>query len=190
MKRALLFVPLGIFIVLVVVLAAGFGLDDPHNLPSQLVGRPLPAFSLQELGRPDRKITERELVGQVAMLNVWATWCPSCAAEHKELLRIAGEGVVRLVGIDYNDDTHKAEQWLAQLGNPYSVVISDSEGSLGIDLGVYGAPETFVIDADGTIRYRHVGPVTRQVWLETLRPLVMDLSGNVVPIAGATEGGG
>jgi len=177
MKRVLLFAPLAIFVLLVIVLAAGFGLDDPHNLPSQLVGRPLPSFSLTELRSPERTITESDLIGEVAMLNVWATWCPSCAAEHKELLRISRENVVRLVGIDYNDDLGKARQWLAQLGNPYSMVLADSEGRLGIDLGVYGAPETFIIDAAGTIRYRHVGPVTAEVWRNTLRPLIMELRG-------------
>jgi cytochrome c biogenesis protein CcmG/thiol:disulfide interchange protein DsbE len=138
----------------------------------------LPTFSLPDLKDPQRSVTTQDLVGEVAMLNVWATWCPSCAAEHKQLMRIADERVVRLVGIDYNDDLGKARQWLGRLGDPYSLAIADAQGTLGIDLGVYGAPETFVIDRSGTIRYRHVGAVTDEVWRETLRPLILELQGD------------
>ena len=171
--RTWLLVPLGIFFVLVVVLANGFRLDDPHLLPSVLIDRPFPEFEMSELhtGQP---ITKQVLKGEVSLVNVWATWCANCLIEHPELTRISEMGVP-LYGINYNDDPEKARRWLVRHGNPYRATIVDDEGKLGIDLGVYGAPETFVVDADGTIQYKHIGVVTEEVWLRTLAPLIDQL---------------
>jgi cytochrome c biogenesis protein CcmG/thiol:disulfide interchange protein DsbE len=172
-SKTALFVPLAVFILLTIVLAAGFYLEDPHHLPSELVGKPLPEFTLADVNDPQRSVTSEDLLGEVTLLNVWATWCPSCVAEHKQLLKIAREGSVRLVGVNYNDDIPKAQQWLRRLGDPYWVTVADTQGKLGINLGEYGAPETFLMDASGVIHYRHVGAVTDQVWKETLKPMVL-----------------
>jgi len=177
-SKAALFIPLVAFIILASVLFAGFFLDDPHHLPSELVGKSLPQFKLTDVNNPQRTITSEDLLGEVTLLNVWATWCPSCVAEHQQLLKIASEGTVRLVGINYNDDVVKAQQWLRRLGDPFWVNVADTRGTLGIDLGVYGAPETFLMDADGVIHYRHVGVVTDQLWKETLRPMVLQFKQN------------
>ena len=117
-------------------------------------------------------LTRADIVGDVALVNVWATWCAACLVEHPVLLRVAREEGVRIVGVNYNDQTAKAIAWLKRYENPYTLTVVDQEGQLGIDLGIYGAPETFVVDATGTIRYRHVGAVTEQVWSDTLGPIV------------------
>jgi|TARA_Y100000310_G_scaffold339918_1_gene434104 cytochrome c biogenesis protein CcmG/thiol:disulfide interchange protein DsbE len=173
MNKAALYIPLAAFLLLAVVLAAGFFLEDPHHLPSELVGKPLPQFQLADVNDSKRSVTTEDLLGEVTLLNVWATWCPSCVAEHQQLLKIASEDLVRLVGVNYNDDVAKARQWLRRLGDPYWVSVADTRGTLGIDLGVYGAPETFLMDANGVIHFRHVGAVTDQIWQETLRPMVL-----------------
>ena len=167
-----LLIPLGVFVLLVAVLAAGFRLNDPHFLPSQLIDQPFPEFSLQALHDPERQLSSADITGQVALVNVWATWCPSCLLEHPELMRISREEGIPLYGINYNDDSEKARRWLVRHKDPFAFSIVDDKGKLGIDLGVYGAPETFVLDARGVIRYRHVGEVTQRVWRETLRPIV------------------
>ncbi|MDK1023913.1 MAG: DsbE family thiol:disulfide interchange protein [Gammaproteobacteria bacterium] len=172
MSKPSLFVPLGVFALLAMLLAAGFGLDDPHHLPSALIGKPMPEFELVDVLNPDRVIRKEDLLGHVSLINVWATWCPNCVVEHPQFLEISRQGSIRVIGVNYHDDIEKAQQWLQKYENPYWVSVADTEGTLGIDLGVYGAPETFVMDAKGYIRYRHVGPVTRNVWLDTLLPVV------------------
>jgi len=167
-----LLIPLAVFVGLVMILAVGFNLEDPHFLPSELIDQQFPEFSLNELNAPDRIVTHKDIKGQVALVNVWATWCPNCLIEHPELMRISREEGLPLYGINYNDESVKARQWLVRHNNPFQFNIVDDRGKLGIDLGVYGAPETFVLDANGVIQYRHVGPVTRRVWEETLRPVV------------------
>ena len=167
-----LLIPLGVFVLLVAVLAAGFRLNDTHFLPSQLIDQPFPEFSLQALHDPKRQLSSADITGQVALVNVWATWCPSCLLEHPELMRISREEGIPLYGINYNDDSEKARRWLVRHKDPFAFSIVDDKGKLGIDLGVYGAPETFVLDARVVIRYRHVGEVTQLVWRETLRPIV------------------
>jgi cytochrome c biogenesis protein CcmG/thiol:disulfide interchange protein DsbE len=167
-----LLIPLGVFVLLVAVLAVGFRLEDPHFLPSQLIDQPFPEFSLQALNEPERELTTADITGQVALVNVWATWCPNCLLEHPELMRISREEGIPLYGINYNDESEKARRWLVRHKNPFAFSIVDDKGKLGIDLGVYGAPETFVLDAKGVIRYRHVGEVTRRVWEETLSPII------------------
>jgi cytochrome c biogenesis protein CcmG, thiol:disulfide interchange protein DsbE len=166
-----LFIPLGVFVLLVILLALGFGLKDPHFLPSELIDKPFPEFTLADL-HDDRVVTEQALTGRVSLVNVWATWCPSCLVEHPELTRIAQDEGVPLIGINYNDDTVKARRWLARHGNPYQFHIVDDTGQLAIKLGVYGAPETYIVDTAGVIRYRHVGAVTTEVWNNTLAPAI------------------
>ena len=169
MRRLLLkrFLPLVAFLVLVLLLVRGLSLD-PTALPSARLGDRIPAFNLPLLNTDDRRSAD-DWIGQPALLNVWATWCFSCRVEHPYLLELAGQGVV-IYGLNYKDESEKAAQWLVDLGNPYAETIVDQRGDFGLDLGVYGAPETYVIDADGIIRHRHVGVVNAQVWTEQLQP--------------------
>ncbi len=171
-------IPLGVFLVLVVILAIGFKLEDPHLLPSVLIDRPFPAFNLKELHDENRIVTREDLMGDVSLVNVWATWCPNCIIEHPEFMRIARDEGVPIYGINYNDERDKAIRWLERNGDPYTLIMEDNEGKLGIDLGVYGAPETFVVDAAGVIQYKHVGAVTRNLWEQTLSPLIDHLREN------------
>ncbi len=171
MRRLLLFVPVILAVVLGVVLFAGIG-KDPSHLESALIGKPVPAFSLKELQNPDKQFDNQLLKGKVQLLNVWATWCPTCRAEHSMLIKISRQYGVPVIGLDYKDNRQDALAWLDELGNPYSVVLSDPEGKFGFDLGVYGAPETYVIDREGIVRFRHVGEVTPRVWQDTLEPLI------------------
>jgi cytochrome c biogenesis protein CcmG/thiol:disulfide interchange protein DsbE len=161
-RRFILFIPLAIFVGMGLFLWKGLQLD-PTELPSALLDKPLPVFELPSLLDPERKVTEADLKGEVALVNVWATWCPSCKAEHAQLNRIKAEGY-KVIGINYKDEREKADTWLKKYLNPYALNIFDDKGSLGLDLGVYGAPETYVIDANGIIRYKHVGVVDQQVW--------------------------
>jgi cytochrome c biogenesis protein CcmG, thiol:disulfide interchange protein DsbE len=172
-----LLIPLGVFVLLVVFLALGFRLQNPHLLPSALIDKPFPEFELKDLHQPEMSRTLADLSGEVSLVNVWATWCPNCLIEHPELLRISRETDLPLYGVNYNDDNEKALGWLTRLEDPYVFSIIDDKGTLAIDLGVYGAPETFVLDARGVIRFRHVGPVTPEVWQETLLPVVELLKG-------------
>lgn len=170
-----LLIPLGVFVLLVVFLALGFQLKDPHLLPSELINKPFPEFELQDLHKGDVLRTREDLVGEVSLVNVWATWCPNCIVEHPELLRISREESIPLYGVNYNDETPKAIAWLQRRQDPYQFSIVDDKGTLAIDLGVYGAPETFVVDRQGVIRFRHVGPVTPDVWQQALAPVVEHL---------------
>ncbi|MEE4146915.1 MAG: DsbE family thiol:disulfide interchange protein [Halieaceae bacterium] len=172
--RLKLFLPLILFVAMAAFLFRGLSLD-PQALPSALIDRPLPEFSLPVLGQ-EQLIQRSDLVGEVALLNVWATWCVSCRVEHPYLVQIAGDGVP-IYGLNYKDDDAAAARWLAQLGDPYRANIADREGSLGLDLGVYGAPETYLLDAAGVVRYRHVGVVDERVWQTILQPLYLELTG-------------
>jgi cytochrome c biogenesis protein CcmG/thiol:disulfide interchange protein DsbE len=162
MRRLFLFVPLAIFLVLGVFLYQGLQID-PTKLPSALIDKPLPAFSISSLYDEQKLLTPDDLKGKPALLNVWATWCPSCKEEHAQLNRIREQGYV-IYGVNYKDDRAKAKEWLRRYLDPYSENIFDENGKLGLDLGVYGAPETYVIDAKGVIRYKHVGVVDERVW--------------------------
>ena len=168
-------IPLGVFLLLVLILGLGFKLEDPHLLPSVLIDRPFPEFQLAELHDPDRQVTKQDLLGRVSLVNIWATWCPNCVIEHPELTRISREEGILIYGVNYNDSVEKARRWLVRYGDPYEFSMVDDRGKLGIDLGVYGAPETFVIDANGVIQYKHIGIVSRQVWHQTLKPLIEQL---------------
>ena len=167
-----LLIPLAMFLLLITVLAFGFRLEDPHFLPSELINKPFPDFELQELHDEQRLLTKKDVVGEISLVNVWGTWCPNCKIEHPELLRISKEEGLPMIGINYNDNTPKAIQWLARYENPFQFNIVDDEGTLAIDLGVYGAPETFVLDRNGVIKYRHVGELTHTVWREKFRPVI------------------
>ena len=171
-RRLLLLLPLLLFLLLGGFLLRGLQLD-PQALPSALIDQPLPEFKLPRLGS-DAPVDRAEVVGDISLFNVWATWCASCRVEHPFLMQLAASGVP-IYGINYKDVDADALTWLKQLGDPYRVNIVDAEGSLGLDLGVYGAPETYLVDSNGIIRYRHVGVVNQQVWDEILLPIVQEL---------------
>jgi len=163
MPRLLLFIPLLLFIILGLFLWKGLSID-PRELPSALIGKPFPEFNLTEVNNSEQSLTKADFVGEPVLVNVWATWCPSCRQEHEQLLRIASSSKIKIIGLNYKDDRVAAQEWLQQLGNPYVMTIYDQDGMLGLDLGVYGAPETYLLDAQGIIRYRQVGVMTEQVW--------------------------
>jgi cytochrome c biogenesis protein CcmG/thiol:disulfide interchange protein DsbE len=173
MKRAILLLPLALFLVLAVFLYRGLFLK-PAELPSALIGKPFPAFSLPAVDQAGRTVTVADLKGKPALVNVWATWCVSCKAEHPVLNELAKQGV-NIVGINYKDDNAAALKWLAEFHNPYQLDIRDEQGSLGLNLGVYGAPETFLIDKAGVIRHKFVGVIDQTVWREQLAPLYQQL---------------
>lgn len=169
-------VPLALFVVLVGFLAVGLKLN-PREVPSPLVDKPAPAFSLQQLHQPGARVSVADMKGQVWLLNVWASWCVSCREEHPLLVELGKAKVVPIIGLNYKDRREDALKWLDQLGNPYAMSGVDADGRVGIDYGVYGVPETYVIDRDGTIRFKQIGPVTPQVLQERILPLVRKLQG-------------
>jgi cytochrome c biogenesis protein CcmG/thiol:disulfide interchange protein DsbE len=184
MSRASLFIPLGVFLLIVGVGYAGFKLNDPHELPSALLNKPFPEFSAPLLGNGlsdgladgETLVDRTALLGEPVLVNVWATWCPTCKAEHEQLLRIRESTGLRMVGVNYKDDPAKARNWLRQLGDPYEFVVQDTDGSLGVELGVYGAPESFLLDARGTIVYKRVGDINPRIWRDELAPVVARLN--------------
>lgn len=176
--RLKLFLPLILFGILAIFLVRGLQLD-PKALPSALIDQPLPEFSLTALGSGE-PLDRSAVIGQVALFNVWATWCVSCRVEHPYLTQLAQQGVA-IYGINYKDEDQAALQWLQELGDPYIASIADRQGTLGLDLGVYGAPETYLIDASGVVRYRHVGVVDERVWTTILAPIYRELGGEGGP---------
>jgi len=166
--------PLAIFLVVVAFLYRGLSLD-PKLVPSPLVGKPMPSFTLTRLQDPNATISDTDLKGKVALLNIWATWCTSCRAEHEVLVQLARTGKVDIYGLNYKDERAAAQQWLRQLGDPYVANAFDDTGRVGIDWGVYGAPETFVIDKHGIIRHKHIGPLTREALDAEILPLIAEL---------------
>ena len=173
MKRYL--IPLLVFLVLVGFLAVGLNLK-PREIPSPLVGKPAPVFSLPTLAAPSESLSSQDLRGKVWVLNVWASWCVACREEHALMVEMAKLGVVPIYGLNYKDKRDDALSWLNQFGNPYAASLSDTEGLVGIDYGVYGVPETFVIDKAGVIRHKIIGPVTPATLREVLLPLVAKLN--------------
>ena len=145
---------------------------DPGEIPSPLIDEPAPEFLLESLHDPDQRVSDLDLYGDVTLFNVWGTWCPGCHEEHEELMRLAHEENVRIVGLNYRDDREAAIQWLERLGSPFEISAYDGDGSVAIDWGVYGAPETFVIDHEGVIRHKHVGEISHEDIDETLLPLI------------------
>ncbi len=176
MSKARMFAVIGILLGVVLFAAmALFGIkNDPSELPSALIGKPFPEFSTGSLDDPGTVITRKDLLGRAALVNVWATWCVSCKVEHPVLNDLAKQGVV-IHGINYKDSTPDAQRWLEDFLNPYQLNISDPKGTLGLDLGVYGAPETFIIDKQGIIRHKFVGVVDKRVWREKLAPIYQEL---------------
>jgi len=168
--------PLVVFVVLVGFLIRGLFLD-PSEVPSPLIGKPAPAFDLEQLHNPQARIASRELLGKVWLLNVWASWCVSCRAEHPLLMEMARSNIAPIYGLDYKDEREDAIATLRQLGNPYTVSAHDYDGRVGMDYGVYGVPETYVIDKQGVIRYKQIGPITRKVLDERIAPLIRELQG-------------
>ena len=173
MKRLFLVVPLLLFLGMAGFLYKGLFLD-PRELPSALIGKPFPAFSLPSVEDASRTLTVADLKGKPALVNVWATWCVSCKAEHPVLNQLAQKGVT-IYGVNYKDDNAAAQKWLNDFLNPYQLDIRDEKGSLGLDLGVYGAPETFFIDKNGIIRHKFVGVIDETVWREKLAPVYRQL---------------
>lgn len=167
-------VPLGIFIALVILLGIGLRLD-PRYVPSPLIHKPAPAFTLPRLNDPQATVSPADLKGKVWLLNVWASWCVACRQEHPLLIALAGTGEVDILGLNYKDQPDDARQWLRQLGDPYALIAADVDGRAGIDWGVYGVPETFVIDKQGVIRLKHVGPLTPDKLQRDILPLVRRL---------------
>jgi cytochrome c biogenesis protein CcmG, thiol:disulfide interchange protein DsbE len=168
-------IPLVIFIVLAVFLAIGLT-RDPHELKSVLINKPAPAFRVPQLKAADKMISNEDMRGKVWLLNVWASWCVACREEHPYLIEYARSGVVPIYGLNYKDRREDALATLDELGDPYLVSAVDLDGRVGIDFGVYGAPETYIIDQGGTIRFKYVGPMMPDVWKEKILPVVQELN--------------
>jgi cytochrome c biogenesis protein CcmG/thiol:disulfide interchange protein DsbE len=161
--------PGAVFAVLVVFFWVGLRLD-PSEIPSPLIGKPAPEFELPRLDDPDRSLSTADMRGRATLFNVWGTWCVGCRQEHETLLAIAATGQVPIYGLNWKDDPAAATQWLVRLGNPYEANAVDAEGRVAIDWGVYGAPETFLLGPDGTVLYKHIGPLTLRVWRDEILP--------------------
>jgi cytochrome c biogenesis protein CcmG/thiol:disulfide interchange protein DsbE len=168
------FWPFIAFVVLAVFLYVGLGLN-PHEVPSPLINKPAPAFTLPLLQEPAKRLSTQDMKGKVWMLNVWASWCVSCREEHPVLVDLSLKNIVPIIGLDYKDKNPDGEAWLRSGGNPYTLVATDADGRVGIDYGVYGVPETYVIDKQGVIQYKEIGPITPQTLKEKILPLVAQL---------------
>jgi cytochrome c biogenesis protein CcmG/thiol:disulfide interchange protein DsbE len=176
MKSLRFIIPLAVFLVLAGFLAVGLKLD-PRKVPSPLIGKPAPAFKLPRLDDPAQVVDRDAMIGKAWVLNVWASWCGPCREEHPHVVAFARSKQAPLVGLNYKDARSDALAWLKELGNPYDVSLSDLEGRVGIDFGVYGVPETFVIDKSGLIRFKHIGPLTPEVLNSQIVPLLKELNG-------------
>jgi len=163
--------PIGLFGLLVAVFLIGLG-KDPTLVPSPLVGKPAPEFTLPRLDNPAQTLGRSDLLGKTSLVNVWGTWCSGCRQEHETLLALARDGGIPIFGINWKDDPQLAREWLTTLGNPYVAVGVDQDGRTAINWGVYGAPETFLIGPDGTVLYKHIAPLTLDVWREQFLPII------------------
>lgn len=172
--KAKFLIPLVLFIVLVVFLAVGLS-RDPHEVPSPLIGKPAPSFNLSQLADPSKNFSPESMKGQVWVLNVWASWCVACREEHPVLVELGKLNVAPIVGLDYKDKRDDALAMLARQGDPYVLSVSDVNGRVGIDYGVYGVPETYVIDKAGIIRFKHIGPITMNLLNQKMIPLLGQL---------------
>lgn len=168
-------IPLVLFIGLMAFLAIGLS-RDPHELPSPLINKSAPTFQLSQLQEPDKKFSAQDMRGKVWLLNVWASWCVSCRDEHPLLVEFSRTGSIPIYGLNWKDKREDAIAWLNQLGNPYVLSASDLDGRIAIDYGVYGAPETYLIDKNGVIRFKHVGPLTPEVFNKTILPMAGELN--------------
>ena len=167
-------IPLAIFVVLAGFLLRGLFLN-PREVPSPLINKPAPVFTLAQLAQPDKTFGTADMKGQVWLLNVWASWCVACRQEHPLLVALSKKKAVPIIGLNYKDKPDAAMGWLAQLGDPYDLSVKDVDGRVGIDFGVYGVPETFLIDKNGVIRYKQIGPVTEEAWTKTILPKIEEL---------------
>ena len=168
--------PLVLFLALAALLYKGLALN-PREVPSPLIGKPAPEFTLPELKDASKLLSHTDFHGKVTLLNVWATWCVSCRAEHPLLMQLARQGVT-IYGLDYKDTREDAQRWLSRFGDPYVANAFDADGRVGIDWGVYGTPETFVIDQQGIIRHKHIGPLTEDAIQREILPLIQKLKGD------------
>jgi cytochrome c biogenesis protein CcmG/thiol:disulfide interchange protein DsbE len=173
MKTKLL-LPLALFLILAGFLFVGLS-HDPREIPSPLIDKPAPAFSLNQLHEPQKTLGTPDMKGKVWLLNVWASWCVSCREEHPLLVALGKADIVPIIGLNYKDDPSAGKGWLTQHGNPYNVSVMDRDGRVGIDWGVYGVPETFVVDKNGVVRYKQIGPITADALEKTILPLVRRL---------------
>jgi len=176
-------IPVVIFIVLALFFARGLRLN-PGYIPSPFIGKPAPEFSLPSLLDPARSVGSEALQGQLSLFNVWATWCVGCRQEHSFLIELAESSGLPIYGLNWKDDRSAALRWLETLGNPYVDSAFDAEGLVAIDWGVYGAPETFLIDRDGTVLYKHIAPLTPEVWRTQFLPIIEDRCGAAACSAG------
>ena len=174
MKSLRYILPLLAFLVLAGFLAKGLKLD-PREVPSPLIGKPAPSFALSQLDDPAKTFKRDDMLGKVWMLNVWASWCVACREEHPLLVEFSKRGLVPLYGLNYKDKRPDGQGWLARFGNPYNASLFDNDGRVGIDFGVYGVPETFIIDKQGVIRLKHIGPLTPDVIRERIEPMLKQL---------------
>ena len=170
--------PLGLFLILAVFLGVGLTLN-PREVPSPLIGKPAPHFQLPQLHDAEKTFSQKDMLGKVWVLNVWASWCGPCREEHPLWVDLAKAKVVPIYGLNYKDKRADSIAWLQRYGDPYVLSVSDTQGRIGIDYGVYGVPETYVIDKAGVIRYKHIGPVPPSVLKDKILPLIAKLSGNV-----------
>lgn len=172
--KAKFLIPLVLFIFLVIFLAVGLN-RDPHEVPSPLIGKPAPHFELPQLADPSRNFSPEGMKGQAWVLNVWASWCVACREEHPVLVELGKLNIAPIIGLDYKDKREDALAMLARQGNPYVLSVSDASGRVGIDYGVYGVPETYVIDKEGIIRFKHIGPITMNLLNQKMIPLLGQL---------------
>ena len=170
-KSVRLIIPLVVFILMVVFLILGLS-KNPHQLPSALIGRTVPAFTSRDVWHANKKLTGKIFQGHISLLNVFASWCVSCRVEHPTLMDLRNKKDLQLVGLDYKDNVAKLKTWFSQDGNPFRYTIADPSGKVAIDFGVYGTPETFVIDPQGFIRYKYIGPLTKEDWQHILVPII------------------
>jgi len=169
-------IPIGLFAVLGGFFFVGLHLD-PSEVPSPLIGKPAPAFDLPELKDMEQRVSDADLKGRPTLLNVWATWCGGCRQEHEMLLQLSKQGGVPIYGLNYRDERTGALRWLDQLGDPYVAVGYDPSGTASLDWGVYGAPETFLMDPQGIVVYKHLGPMTSKAWREEFMPRIQQMQG-------------
>jgi cytochrome c biogenesis protein CcmG/thiol:disulfide interchange protein DsbE len=165
----------GAFVALVVLLAVGLTLN-PREVPSPLIGKPAPAFELPLLHAPEKTFTQKDMLGKVWVMNVWASWCPPCLVEHPVVTALARSGLAPVIGMNYKDAREDALPWLRRNGDPFQFSVYDEKGRIAMDYGVYGVPETYVIDAQGIIRFKHIGPLTPEVQAKKIEPLIRELS--------------
>lgn len=174
MSRLFLYLPVVLFALLAVWFAIGLR-HDPSRIPSVLIDQPLPEFSLPAIEGRDNPLSSEDIVGRVALVNVFASWCIPCAIEHPQLMKIAADEDILIAGINWKERPGDGAAWLRRLGDPYDYIGDDADGRVAIDFGVTGAPETFIVDANGRIRYKQVGPISEQIWTQDIKPLVEKL---------------